>query len=116
MSNPGYLAIIERHEAFRPALGALIASSATGLLGPALVDDASRLPCITVIVHIAHTQGGHGQDTDYRVLDVDPAEALTLLAGNASRKRFVPVFKGVTASSSPGCSRWCSWATPRCVN
>ena len=51
---------------------------------------ASGLLCITASVRIQH-----GQDTIYLMLDIDLAEAVTFLMGDASRKRFVPLFKSV---------------------
>jgi hypothetical protein len=51
---------------------------------------ASGLLCITAIVRVQH-----GQDAGYLVLDIDLADAVTFLMGDASRKRFVPFFKGV---------------------
>lgn len=54
------------------------------------LSNASGLLCITAIVRIRH-----GQETGYLVLDIDLAEAVAFLMGDASRKRFVPFFKGV---------------------
>ena len=54
------------------------------------LSNASGQLCITAIVRIHH-----GQDTGYLVLDIDLAEAVAFLMGDASRKRFVPFFKGV---------------------
>ena len=51
---------------------------------------ASGLLCITAIVRIPH-----GPNTGYLVLDIDLAEAVAFLMGDASRKRFVPFFKSV---------------------
>ncbi len=54
------------------------------------LSNASGLLCITAIVRIHH-----GQESGYLVLDIDLAEAVAFLMGDASRKRFVPFFKGV---------------------
>ena len=54
------------------------------------LSNASGLLCITAIVRIHH-----GQDTGYLVLDIDLAEAVAFLMGDAPRKRFVPFFKAV---------------------
>lgn len=54
------------------------------------LSSASGLLCITAIVRIHH-----GQNTGYLVLDIDLAEAVAFLMGDAPRKRFVPFFKAV---------------------
>ncbi|MFN7087850.1 MAG: cache domain-containing protein [Burkholderiales bacterium] len=54
------------------------------------LSNASGLLCITAIVRVQH-----GEDTGYLVLDIDLAEAVAFLMGDASRKRFVPFFKAV---------------------
>lgn len=54
------------------------------------LSNASGLLCITAIVRIHH-----GQNTGYLVLDIDLAEAMAFLMGDAPRKRFVPFFKAV---------------------
>jgi len=54
------------------------------------LSNASGLLCITAIVRIPHSAG-----SGYLVLDIDLAEAVAFLMGDASRKRFVPFFKGV---------------------
>lgn len=54
------------------------------------LSNGSGLLCITAIVRIHH-----GQEAGYLVLDIDLAEAVAFLMGDASRKRFVPFFKGV---------------------
>ncbi|MDA8255268.1 MAG: general glycosylation pathway protein [Betaproteobacteria bacterium] len=59
------------------------------------LSNASGLLCITAIVRIAHPNQSGGQDTGYLVLDIDLAEAVAFLMGDASRKRFVPFFKSV---------------------
>lgn len=59
------------------------------------LSNASGLLCITAIVRIAHSNQSGGQGTGYLVLDIDLAEAVAFLMGDASRKRFVPFFKGV---------------------
>lgn len=60
-----------------------------GITEPYL-SNASGLLCITAIVRITH-----GTGVGYLVLDIDLAEAVAFLMGDASRKRFVPFFKGV---------------------
>lgn len=54
------------------------------------LSNASGLLCITAIVRVQHVEG-----TGYLVLDIDLAEAVAFLMGDASRKRFVPFFKAV---------------------
>lgn len=51
---------------------------------------ASGRLCITAIVRIHH-----GQESGYLVLDIDLAEAVTFIMGDASRKRFEPFVKTV---------------------
>ena len=54
------------------------------------LSNASGLLCITAIVRISHAAG-----SGYLVLDIDLAEAVAFIMGDASRKRFVPFFKAV---------------------
>lgn len=54
------------------------------------LSSASGLLCVTAIVRVPRG-AGHG----YVVLDIDLAEAVAHLMGDASRKRFVPFFKTV---------------------
>ena len=54
------------------------------------LSSASGLLCITAIVRVQH-----GDSAGYLVLDIDLAEAVAFLMGDASRKRFVPFFKAV---------------------
>ncbi|MDP2028846.1 MAG: hypothetical protein Q8K12_04340 [Thiobacillus sp.] len=51
---------------------------------------ASGLLCVTASVPIHD-----GERTTYLMLDIDLAEAVAFLMGDASRKRFVPLFKSV---------------------
>lgn len=59
------------------------------------LSNASGLLCISAIVRIARPDRAGGADSGYLVLDIDLAEAVAFLMGDASRKRFVPFFKAV---------------------
>jgi hypothetical protein len=67
--------------------------------GPAItapyLSIASGQLCVTAIVRIARSQVDLGEETGYLVLDIDLAEAVSFLMGDAARKRFVPGFKAV---------------------
>ncbi len=56
---------------------------------------ASGLLCITASVRITHHNQSGSQESCYLVLDIDLAEAVSFIMGDASRKRFVPLFKTV---------------------
>jgi hypothetical protein len=74
----------------RPYFALAHAQPGDVVITPPYLSSASGLLCITAIVRIHH-----GQETGYLVLDIDLAEAVAFLMGDASRKRFVPFFKAV---------------------
>lgn len=64
---------------------------------PPYLSVASGVLCITASVRMKD-----GADIHYLMLDIDLAEAVAFLMGDASRKRFVPLFKAVYSTIVAG--------------